>query len=177
MNKQTLREELKKCREQLPSTRRKEASQKACDLLYKKTEKHPFILSFASKASEIDLWPLNNKLAKEGRLLLPRLIHHQIVPFHVTSIEKLIKSEWGVMEPDAETEKAAKHSDIACVLVPGLGFDARLHRVGYGLGHFDRFLSKMPSADTIGVGFTEQKVETPLPIESHDKALKEVLFF
>lgn len=177
MNKQAVREALKKRREALSTSRRKEASEKACDFLYKKTAGQPLVLSFASKEGEIDLWPLNDKLAKENRLLLPRLIHHQIVPFYVTHIESLIKSEWGVLEPDSEKEKAAELGDIACVLVPGLGFDANHHRIGYGLGHFDRFIPKIPQAETIGVGFTEQKVEAPLPIELHDKALKEVLLF
>ena len=67
-----------------------------------------------AKESEIDLWPLNKKLAQEGRLLLPRLIHHEIIPFYVKETEHLIKSEWGVFEPNPQKEEKAslKHCHL-----------------------------------------------------------------
>ncbi len=56
------------------------------------------------------------------------------------------------------------------VIVPMLGFDSSLHRLGYGGGFYDKFLASQPQAKAIGVCFEVGKVER-LPVEPHDIAL------
>lgn len=56
------------------------------------------------------------------------------------------------------------------ILVPMLGFDTGLHRIGYGGGYYDKFLAGQPQAVKIGVCFEIGRIEQ-LPIESHDIAL------
>lgn len=56
------------------------------------------------------------------------------------------------------------------ILVPMIGFDASLHRLGYGGGYYDKFLATQPQATKIGVCFELGKVDA-LPIEPHDIAL------
>lgn len=53
------------------------------------------------------------------------------------------------------------------VIVPMLGFDDRLHRIGYGGGYYDRLLSAQPQAQKIGVCFETGRLEH-IPAESHD---------
>ena len=53
------------------------------------------------------------------------------------------------------------------VIVPMLGFDSGLQRLGYGGGYYDRFLSTQPKARKIGVCFEACKVST-IPYEDHD---------
>lgn len=60
------------------------------------------------------------------------------------------------------------------IIVPLLAFDERLHRIGYGGGWYDRFLSKQPLAMLIGLGYDFQKVHE-LPIEEHDIALDMII--
>lgn len=60
------------------------------------------------------------------------------------------------------------------IIVPLLAFDERLHRIGYGGGWYDRFLSKQPLAMMIGLGYDFQKVNE-LPIEEHDIALDMII--
>lgn len=176
MNKQEMRLFLKKKRDTLPLLRRQEASSRAVDVLYGKTAGHRYVLSFASKPEEIDLWPLNRRLAAEGRLLLPRMIEHTIEPCHVSSIKELKLSSWDVLEPDESCQRADVHH-VSCVLVPGLGFDKNHQRIGYGFGHFDRFLAGSACVETIGVGFEEQLVHNLLPIEPHDVVLDSTELF
>lgn len=59
---------------------------------------------------------------------------------------------------------------LDAVIVPMLGFDRNLHRIGYGGGYYDRFLSTQTQAKKIGVCFELGKV-THIPIESHDVPL------
>lgn len=53
------------------------------------------------------------------------------------------------------------------IIVPMLGFDSELHRIGYGGGFYDKFLATQPRAKKIGVCYEVGKVDK-LPIEPHD---------
>lgn len=83
------------------------------------------------------------------------------------------------------------------VIVPGLVFDNNCHRLGYGYGHYDYFLSRYfsatPKAKThtklsksqfiikqfnffaVGVGYDEQIIDGSLPFEDHDIQLNEII--
>jgi 5-formyltetrahydrofolate cyclo-ligase len=62
------------------------------------------------------------------------------------------KSSWGIDEPAHDEFVAAEEIDM--VLVPGICFDQQGHRVGYGKGYYDRFLSKCrPDCVKIGLSF------------------------
>ena len=52
----------------------------------------------------------------------------------------LAENAWGIFEPSHDEFVSTDAIDI--VLVPGLAFDERGHRVGYGKGFYDRFLKK-----------------------------------
>ena len=69
-------------------------------------------------------------------------------------------------------------TEIAVVFVPLLGF-ARMngawHRIGYGAGYYDTFLSRLaPHTRKIGIAFAEQRLDE-FPIEAHDIALDDVV--
>ena len=59
-------------------------------------------------------------------------------------------NQWGIPEPISTTY--INPINITTVVVPLLCFDQRGHRVGYGKGYYDRFLSRcVPRCKTIGV--------------------------
>jgi 5-formyltetrahydrofolate cyclo-ligase len=62
----------------------------------------------------------------------------------------LRKNKYGIPEP--ESGALVSPTDIDLVFVPLLAFDKTGHRVGYGKGMYDRFLSDCrPDATTIGL--------------------------
>ncbi|MTI29279.1 5-formyltetrahydrofolate cyclo-ligase, partial [Xanthovirga aplysinae] len=75
----------------------------------------------------------------------------------LTENTQLIDNKWGIPEPvNAELLPSEK---IDLVLLPLLAFDEQGHRVGYGKGFYDRFLSKCrPDLVTIGLS-----LEPPIP--------------
>lgn len=161
-NKLHLRAHFKKVRSSLSPEYRQAASLQLLDLLHLKG----MIASFASFGDEIDLWPLNQELAKQGRLLLPKVIGQELILCAVTNLQTdLEKSRWGILEP----KTAPYRGKIDAILVPGLAFDETGYRLGYGKGHYDRFLSQH-HCEKIGIGFKEQ-LTSFLPIEAHDEKL------
>lgn len=82
--------------------------------------------------------------------------------------DDLVEGKFGIPEPAADAPTSDIES-IGALLLPGLAFDARGARVGYGGGYYDRALSrtfKYPPT-MIGVCFDFQVVDE-VPDEEHD---------
>ena len=87
--------------------------------------------------------------------------------------------EWNVPIPSgidsknllSSSELALSENDI--IIVPLVAFDRMRHRLGYGKGFYDRFLSK-ENALKIGIGFSIQETKH-IPIESHDEILSMII--
>ncbi len=63
----------------------------------------------------------------------------------------LVKSFKGIKEPKLN-KKAIHKKQIEGIIVPGVGFDERGYRLGYGLGFYDRFLKDFKGLK-VGVAF------------------------
>lgn len=80
---------------------------------------------------------------------------------------KLKAGPFGILEP-APGATIFSPDDIDCVLVPGVAFDHRGARLGFGKGYYDRFLCRLPaSAQVCGLAFSSQIVEH-VPESPHD---------
>lgn len=53
------------------------------------------------------------------------------------------------------------------MIMPGVAFDERCSRIGYGGGYYDKYLSKAKEIYKVAVAF-EQQVYQELPCEAHD---------
>ena len=92
--------------------------------------------------------------------------------------ESLAKGDFGVLEPDPHHATKIELADLAGLLVPGLAFDSKCNRLGRGRGFYDRTLSAIPKTSRprkIGVAFDRQISQDPLPVESFDVPMSEVV--
>ena len=173
--KEVFRKLFKFTRAGLSTQRREEAMGKLVvelDIFLKNRNR---VLSFASSPREINLWPLNHKLALENRLYLPKVEGTDLKIYKVEDLSsQLYFSSHNILEPVTERCQESPVEEIDCILVPGLGFDRYLMRIGYGKGHYDRLLKKTTCLK-IGIGFREQLTEHPLPTENHDQKLDHLI--
>lgn len=158
----------------------KERQEKASQTLYLKllevSKNHSLIASFASVGSEINTWKFNLEMIKQQKLALPRVSGKNLIFYKVFSIEDLERSNFGILEPKIMGPPLAIDV-INLFIVPGVAFDKNNQRLGKGRGFYDYFISLHGIKNTLGVGYKEQLSNSPLPLELHDKALKDVLFF
>lgn len=92
----------------------------------------------------------------------------EITYYEVGDMSELFKGTYGIMEPSTDTKKMIKASDIDLIIIPGVAFDERGFRIGYGGGYFDRLLEKdNVKAITTALAFDAQMVPR-IPEESHD---------
>lgn len=80
----------------------------------------------------------------------------------------LAPGTFGIREPEKELLKEVNPAEIDVVIAPGVGFDEKKHRIGYGAGFYDRFLPRIrPDCCKIGIAF-EVQVMKELPVEGYD---------
>lgn len=126
------------------------------------------ILAYCSFGSEINTAPLLEAILAGGkRLLLPAVNREQdaIDVYRVTDLDVCLRrGVFGIREPDPAHCEPAKDFDL--VIVPGVAFDRRGGRIGYGKGYYDKLLAGS-KAPTIAAAFDTQIVYQ-IPLEPHD---------
>lgn len=74
----------------------------------------------------------------------------------------------GIPEPPlCASPYSFKEGRDALMILPGLAFDKKGGRLGYGGGFYDRFLESYPSLTKMGIGFAFQCIEE-VPVNTQD---------
>ncbi len=132
----------------------------------------PVLCAYLSFRDEVETVSLVRELLAEGRrVAVPAHLHEAGRPLvfsEIDSLERLEPSHFGVPQPRAADIRAIAAAEIAFFLIPGVGFDPAGHRLGFGLGFYDRALAgAAPTARRVGLAFEAQIVPS-LPAEPHD---------
>jgi 5-formyltetrahydrofolate cyclo-ligase len=137
------------------------------------------VMLYVPMRTEVDVGPLAvETLAAGGEVCLPA--------FDVASRTMWAVGLEGPWSPEAwpqgrlgvriaRGERVVDAASIDLVIVPGVAFDHAGHRLGRGMGFYDRFLRDTGlEAVSIGVAFEEQLVER-VPCEAGDVPLRGVI--
>jgi len=159
--KRALRREVRARRDAMPPEERERLGQAVARnlLALPEVRQASTVMAFSSFGSEVDSGPIIEQLARDGRrVVLPRVEGRTIVPVGYRSGDPVKPSSFGALEPAAGEPVGPEEIDV--VVVPGLAFDRRGHRVGYGGGFYDRFLGRLrPDALTVGICFSVQVLD------------------
>tara|TARA_B100001113_G_C20819459_1_gene496068 strand:+ start:34 stop:594 length:561 start_codon:yes stop_codon:yes gene_type:complete len=90
-------------------------------------------------------------LNKSKRVIVPKMLNKNLIHFEIDQNTKFIKNKLGIKEPISKV--SFDTSLIEIIIVPLLVFDKNGHRVGYGGGYYDRFMSNIKD-DVIKVGLS-----------------------
>jgi 5-formyltetrahydrofolate cyclo-ligase len=126
------------------------------------------LLLFWSFGSEVDTRPAIDRALAESKLVaLPRVVEGDIEPASWRPGEPLKAASFGAMEPIAG--RVLDLSELDIVVTPGVAFDPRGYRVGYGGGFYDRMFSRLERrTERVGIGFEIQAVGYDLPRGAFD---------
>ncbi len=130
------------------------------------------IAAFVSARGEIPVESLLKSVLASGRtLVLPRVVHSENrMDFHqMDRLSDLVPGSFGILEPRADMP-VVQETAIQLVLIPGVAFDPRGGRVGFGKGFYDLALPRLnPEAVRVGVAYSFQVVENLPQIEKDQK--------
>jgi 5-formyltetrahydrofolate cyclo-ligase len=119
--------------------------------------------------NEVDLRPLDEILRARGvGIAYPRIGDDDALAFLlVADTTRMVPHAMGFFEPPADAPRALA---LDAIVVPGLAFDPRGHRIGYGAGYYDRALAAHSDVVSIGVAFDFQ-LAADLPNTDGDVAV------
>lgn len=111
---------------------------------------------------EVRTVPILEQAIKDGKkVAVPKVYGDTMRFLYLDDLSKVAPSDMGIPEPIEDTPVA--EDKTALVLMPGIAFDKAGHRIGYGGGFYDKFLSGEPSHPTVALCYDFQvlpKLET-----------------
>jgi len=123
------------------------------------------LLTFVNYGSEIDVTGIIENAFKYGKkVYVPKVEGDELQFYNITDLNCLQVGYKGIREPAGNTEcyqYNPEEADRVLMLMPGVVFDRRGNRCGYGKGFYDRYLADKEALQkqTVGVGFQCQLVE------------------
>lgn len=180
MNKKEMRKFYKEIRKNIEPDRKKEESERICNELVGliREKKCSEVLLYAPLAEEVDIMGVFNDLTNEVKMYFPRVSGEYMDFYSVENTENLHRGTFGVYEPNDDTDKIefSKEREYL-MIVPGIAFDKRGYRIGYGKGYYDKYLSSHNSYNIYKVGVCfEECVLEEIPYDEYDKKVDMILF-
>ena len=123
---------------------------------------------------EVRTVPMLEQALRDGKkVAVPKCYGDEMKFIYLDDLTKVSKGYAGIPEPIADEPVA--HDETALVLMPGLAFDPQGHRIGYGGGFYDKFLSREPNHPTLALCYDFQMLPH-LDTEEHDIPVDTVLW-
>lgn len=168
------RQKVKACRSALPPEEREEKSDRIIRRLVGLAEyqRAQLVLCYLSKGDEAATNRLIRRRLADGKATAVPVTKPEegvIVPSRLDDWEKeLVLGAYNIRESAPAFFRPVEAAQIDLVIVPGVVFDRRGNRVGYGKGYFDRFLrSPGLGAPVVALAFALQVVPV-IEAEAHD---------
>ena len=157
MDKAALRREI---REKKRAMSEEQIVQASCRLgeLFFETEQYrnaKTIYGYLPYNQEVRTVPILERALVDGKqVAVPKVYGDDMRFIYLTDLSRVEKGYAGIPEPIADGPVA--QDTTALVLMPGLVFDPQGHRIGYGGGFYDRFLSQEPNHPTVALCYEFQ---------------------
>lgn len=141
-----------------------------------------FYVSFRSEVATGKM--MRNAMKLKKRIAVPVVHGEKIVACEIRNPRKeLTKGSFGIREPKKEFRRRVNRKEIDVVVVPGVVFDNRGGRLGYGRGYYDRFLGSKSTKVTmnrshkcalIGLAFDLQ-IARKIPLKKKDVKVNKII--
>ncbi|MFA6327833.1 MAG: phosphoribosylglycinamide formyltransferase [Candidatus Micrarchaeia archaeon] len=139
-------------------------------------EKAKCILLYSAIKGEVHTdFIIQSALSLGKRVAMPatRKESHSLELYEIKDMGDLSPGAFGIPEPQALPERRVQPSEVDLAVVPGVCFDRRGFRIGYGMGYYDKLLKEVPGRK-IGLAYSFQVMDS-VPAEIHDVAMDAVL--
>jgi 5-formyltetrahydrofolate cyclo-ligase len=131
------------------------------------------VLFYLSHKSEVDTEPMIHKaLALEKIIALPLIDgeKREIIPLKIDNLDRDTQPGYrGIREPISRRCKQIPVQQVNLAIIPGIAFDERGGRIGYGTGFYDRFIPNLDiTTRKVALAF-ECQIVPQIPMEPHDR--------
>lgn len=176
MDKQALRKEVREKKRAMTAAQIEKASedlarQFCATAFYRDAQT---LYGYLPYNQEVRTEPILLQALKDGKKVAVPKVYGDIMRFiYLENLDQVENGYAGIPEPVADGPVA--NDEKALVLMPGLAFDYAGHRIGYGGGFYDKFLSAEPTHPTVALCYSFQMFES-LETEEFDVPVDLVLW-
>jgi len=195
LQKEIIRTKNRLIRKNLSFENIKKKSEKIIEKLYSLNEFKGAlnIMSYVSFDNEVDTHSLVKNQIDKKTIIIPYIDENEMKVSKINSFSDLSIGKFNILEPKHKEEYFGK---IDIIIMPGIAFDEKGGRIGFGRGYYDKFLEKYILEDKIknsnnnsklknnnninnnkikipllvALAFEEQ-ITSNIPMEPHDKKI------
>ena len=135
--------------------------------LYMKANNIFIYLNFGSEVETKKI--INKALEDKKEVYIPKIYKEDksMKAIRLSSFNDLKENSMGILEPISDTDFIEKER-IDLIIVPGVAFDFKGNRVGYGGGYYDRYLKAIEKNSNKLVLAYEFQIIDFIEAEAHD---------
>jgi 5-formyltetrahydrofolate cyclo-ligase len=114
----------------------------------------------SAKPGEVNTHGLIRGALEQGRRVCVPITHPgspDLEVVEITSLDPLVSGHFGLLDPAPENCRPLNGPEWDLVIAPGVAFDRRGHRIGFGRGYYDRLLARTKTP-AIALAFSFQIV-------------------
>ena len=174
--KKTLRKETIAAMKELPESVKTQADEQLTQRLLELPafQEAKTLATYLSMGHEFSTASLIQAALQDGkRVCVPRTYPQGRMEFVEYDPDILEKTRFGLLEPN-EKGKLVDKAEIDLIHVPGLVFQSKGYRIGYGGGYYDRYLADFAGKTVSTIYSIQQGDFQP---EAFDQAVQEVLVY
>ena len=174
MDKQTLRKVMKEKRRNMSY----ESWLTDSHIIHQKVLTHPIyqkskrIGIYVHLPFEVETQSLIEVMLKNHKVCVPKVEGNDMNFYQIHSLNDLKEGHFHVLEP--KSSQLILPQDIDLMIIPMLAFDQTNHRLGYGKGYYDRYLSNCFQGYKLGLAFAWQQVDD-INHDEYDQSLDEII--
>ena len=176
MDKKALRGQIREKKRAMSSEEIQTASEKLGEMLFATElfQEADTIYGYLPYNQEVrTTFMLEYALRQGKKVAVPKIFGDEMRFIYLDDLSKVEKGYSGIPEPVADGPEA--RDEKALVLVPGLAFDGKGNRMGYGGGFYDKFFAREPEHPTIALCYAFQMLPE-IPAGEYDVPVDQVLW-
>jgi len=130
------------------------------------------VMAYLAMPKEANLDVLIEHAIKDGKeVYVPVCVDKTtMIAVRLYDIQDVVYGVLNIRVP-REPYRVIAPKDLDLILVPGAGFDRYGGRMGMGNGYYDRFLKELSPSQYMGVAWTQQIMDEPIPMDEHDQRM------
>lgn len=141
-----------------------------------KAKKVMVYISFKSEARTREI--ILELLKRKKKVIVPLIDFkkERIYLSELRNFEKeLVLNKFGLFQPQKEFFRPFDKKDLDLIIVPGIAFDEKGNRIGFGKGYYDKFLKNIPkNIPVIALAF-EKQIAEGITCEKHDVPVHKIV--
>jgi len=136
------------------------------------------IMFYVAMGSEVRTEQMIKQALKQGkRVVVPisDVKKRKLILSELKDFDELKPGTFNILEPKKEFIRPVSAEEIDLVIVPGIAFDKKGNRIGYGMGFYDKFLTSLKKRiPVVGLAYELQIVDA-IPVDDKDVTVNKVI--